>query len=181
WLRGHATPLTGGRDLDDAGARAFGAIVGDAPLVGMGEATHGSAEFPEWRRRVFQALVRDKGFTVYAAEVGWADAFALDDYIVNGRGDPRAAIRGLLTWKDETEETLALVTWMRSYNTDPSHTNKLHFEGFDVFTPHAVPALTAYLRQVDPGAVAEAEKALAPFVGVDADQTYPALPADARE
>lgn len=180
WLRAHATPLAGGHDLDEAGARAFGAIVGDAPLVAMGEATHGSAEFPEWRRRVFQALARDKGFTVYAAEVGWADAFALDDYIVNGRGDPRAAIRGLLTWKDETEETLALVTWMRAYNVDPGHPNKLHFEGFDVLTPHAVPALIAYLRQVDPGAVADAEKALAPFVGVDADQTYPALSADAR-
>lgn len=27
WLRGHAMPLTGGRELDEAGARAFGAIV----------------------------------------------------------------------------------------------------------------------------------------------------------
>lgn len=181
WLRANATPLSGGRDLDEAGARAFGALVGDARLVAMGEATHGSAEFPEWRHRVFQALVRDKGFTVYAVEVGWADAFALDDYVVNGRGDPRAAIRGLLTWKDETEETLALVEWMRAYNADPSHPKKLHFEGFDVLTPHAVPLLIAYLGKVDPGAVADAEKALAPFVRGDSDQTYPALSPDERE
>jgi erythromycin esterase len=181
WLRAHASPLAGGKELDEAGARAFSAIVGDAPLVAMGEATHGSVEFPGWRRRVFQALVRDKGFTVYAVEVGWADAFALDDYVVNGKGNPRTAIKDLLTWKDETEETLALAEWMRSYNADPKHTNKLHFEGFDVLTPHAVPALIAYLQKVDPGAVAEAEKTLAPFVGVDADGTYPALPAEARE
>jgi erythromycin esterase len=181
WLRAHATPLAGGRELDDAAARAFAAIVGDAPLVAMGEATHGSAEFPQWRQRVFQALVRDKGFTVYAVETGWADAFALDDYVVNGRGDPRAAIRELLTHKDETEETLALAEWMRAYNADPRHPNKLHFEGFDVLTPHAVPALVGYLRKVDPGTVAEAEKALAPFASVEADQTYPALPAAERE
>jgi erythromycin esterase len=181
WLRAHATPLAGDRDLDEAAARAFGAIVGDAPLVAMGEATHGSAEFPEWRRRVFQALVRDKGFTVYAVEVGWADAFALDDYVVNGKGDPRAAIRELMTWKDETEETLALVRWMRAYNADPSHTRKVHFEGFDVLTPHAVPALLTYLQKVDPAAVEDAKKALAPFVGVEADATYPALPKEERD
>lgn len=181
WLRAHATPLAGGPELDEAGARAFGAIAGDAPLVAMGEATHGSAEFTGWRQRVFQALVRDRGFTVYAVEVGWADAFALDDYVVNGKGDPRDAIRGLVTWKDETEETLALVRWMRAYNADPKHRNKVHFEGYDVYTPHAVPALIAYLKKVDPGAAASAEADLAPFAAGDADATYPALPPDARE
>jgi erythromycin esterase len=70
---------------------------------------------------------------------------------------------------------------LRAYNADPSHTNKVHFEGFDVLTPHAVPALVAYLRKVDPEAVTDAEKALAPFVGVKADGTYPALPSDEHE
>ena len=180
WLRSHASALNPDRDLDTAQARAFDAIVGDAPLVAMGEATHGSAEFPDWRRRVFETLVRDKGFTVYAVEVGWPDALALDDYVVNGRGDPVAAIHALTTWKDETTETLALVMWMRAYNADPKHANKLHFEGFDVYTPHAVPLILAYLAKVDPSAKDGARTTLAPFADVGCDTTYPTLPQEKR-
>ncbi len=181
WLRAHAVPLVEARELDEAGSRAVAAIAGDAPLVALGEATHGSAEFTRFRQRVFQSLVRDRGFTVYALEVGWADAFALDDYVVNGKGDARQALRELLTWKDETTEMLAFVEWMRAYNADPGHAAKLHIEGFDVLTPHAVPALLAYLQKVDPGMVEEARKTLAPFVGADSDGTYPALPKDERD
>jgi Carboxypeptidase regulatory-like domain len=48
WLRARATPLDPARDLDAAQARALSEIVADAPLVGLGEASHGSAEFPGW-------------------------------------------------------------------------------------------------------------------------------------
>ncbi|MGO8992971.1 MAG: erythromycin esterase family protein [Polyangiaceae bacterium] len=180
WLQTRATPLTAEGDLDASQSRAFEAIAADAPLVAMGEATHGSAEFPDWRRRVFEALVRDKGFTVYAVEVGYADALALDDYVVTGKGDPVAAIHGLTTWKDETTETLALVQWMRAYNADPKHPKKVHFEGFDVYTPGAVPRIVAYLAKVDPAAKDDARATLAPFADVGCDSTYPALPAEMR-
>lgn len=175
WLRGHATPLPDAPELDAGSAAAINAIVGDAPFVAMGEATHGSSEFPEWRRRVFQTLVRDRGFTVYAAEAFWAEALVVDDYVVNGNGSAREAIAGLLSWKDDTEEMLGLVEWMRAYNANPSHENKLHFAGFDVGTPRAVTLLLEYLRVVDASVVPAVEPTLAPFAGVDAESTYPSL------
>jgi erythromycin esterase len=181
WLRKSATPIAGDREMDEHGANAFRAIVGDAPIVALGEATHGSAEFPEWRRRIFQTLVEESGFTVYAVETGWAEAFALDDYVVHGRGDLRAAVRALGAWKDETLETMALAQWMREYNADPAHKNKVHFAGFDVLTVNAVPELLAYLRKVDPPWVAPTEKFLAPFASITADLTYSGLPADVQE
>jgi erythromycin esterase len=181
WLQEQATPLTDAPELDAAEASAFNAIVSDAPIVALGEATHGSGEFPEWRRRVFQSLVHDKGFTVYAIEAPWAEALVLDDYVVNGKGDAREAVHALVGWKDETEETLRLVQWMRAYNADPHHKNKVHFEGFDVFTPHAVALLLEYLREVDAKALPEIEPTLAPFARVDSDQTYPALPRSEQE
>ncbi len=183
WLHARATPLSRGAEPNDAEARAFAAIVGDAPLVAMGEATHGSAEFAEWRRKVFQMLVRDKGFTVYAIEAGWPDAFALDDYVLHGKGEPAAAakaIRRLTTWVSETTEMLALVKWMRDYNADATHTKKLHFEAFDVYTPHAVPLLIAYLAKVDPDAKELARATLAPFASIGCDSTYPALEASTQ-
>jgi erythromycin esterase len=183
WLRARATPLTSAGSLTDTEARAFVAMTGDAPLVGMGEATHGSAEFPDWRRKVFEALVRNAGFTVYAIEAGWPDAFALDEYVLHGRGDPEAAvkaIRGLNAWTHETTETLALVNWMHDYNAITTHKNKVHFEAFDVFTPHAVPRLIAYLTKVDPAAVDAARVTLAPFANIGCDITYPALAENAK-
>jgi erythromycin esterase len=86
----------------------------------MGEPAHGSGEFTDWRRRAFQALVRDKGFSVYAVETCWADALVLDDYIVHGKGDARSALRALYSWKDVTSQTLALVEWMREYKRRPA-------------------------------------------------------------
>jgi erythromycin esterase len=179
WLRARATALDPSAGLDPAAARAFAAIAGAAPLVAMGEATHGSAEFPEWRRRAFEALV-EQGFTVYAAEIGLPDALALDDYVVSGRGDMLAAIRALHTWKDETTETVALVTWMRAYNSLPSHARKVHFAGYDVYTPGAVPRIASYLARVDAAAARDAREALAIFANVGCDATYPALPEATR-
>jgi erythromycin esterase len=177
WLHEQATPLSGALELDAEGSAALSAIVGDAPLVALGEATHGSGEFAEWRRRVFQSLVRDKGFTVYAIEAPWAEALVLDDYVVHGKGEARAAISALMSWKDGTEETLRLVQWMRAYNADPRHESKVHFEGFDVSTPRAVKLLIEYLSQVDAKVLPGIEWSLAPFADRGADHTYATLPA----
>lgn len=181
WLREQATALSDANELDAAGSAAFDAIVADAPLVALGEATHGSGDFVEWRRRLFQFLVREKGFTVYAMEAPWAEALILDDFVVHGKGEAREALGALSTWKDGTEETLRLVQWMRAYNANPRHANKLHIEGFDVFTPHAVRLLTDYLSQVDAKALTEIEPTLAPFARLDSDHTYPALPPSEQE
>lgn len=178
WLRKNATPLEGGQGMNEKGMAAFRSIVGNAPLVALGESTHGSGEFTKWRQQVFQALVKDAGFTVYAIEGGVAETLALDEYVVHGRGDLRAAVRALGGWKDETEETLAFAQWMREYNANPEHGNKLHFVGFDPLAWNAVSKLIAYLRKVDATEAALAEKNLAPLSLVTAESTYSALPAD---
>ena len=168
WL-GSAIPFRDG---------ALDAIVGNSTLVGLGEAAHGAAEFPDLRRVAFTSLVGNQGFTVYAMEVGYPDALALDEWISTGKGNVEEAIRGLHTWKDETRETLTLVTWMRAYNAD--HATKLHVAGFDIYTPSAVPRIVDYLRIVDPKALEAARGSLALFADVGCDSTYPKLPQERR-
>ena len=46
---------------------AFGAAVGDARVVALGEAAHGTREFAQWKRRLVEYLVAQKGFTVVAS------------------------------------------------------------------------------------------------------------------
>jgi hypothetical protein len=46
---------------------AFGAAVGDARVVALGEAARGTREFTEWKQRLADYLVKEKGFTVVSA------------------------------------------------------------------------------------------------------------------
>ena len=58
-----ATTEPGGNRDDLA---AFGKAVGDARIVSLGEATHGTREFFQLKHRLLEYLVAEKGFTVLA-------------------------------------------------------------------------------------------------------------------
>jgi erythromycin esterase len=75
------------------------AMIGDARVVAIGEATHGSAEFFLLRHRLLELLAGELGFTVVAIEAGWADAFAADEYVFRGKGDPVKVLAGLRYWR----------------------------------------------------------------------------------
>lgn len=127
------------------------AAVGDARVVAMGEATHGTREFFQLKHRVFRHLVEARGFTAIALEAPFAEALAVDAYVRTGKGDPAAAVRSLRQWPWLTEEVLALVQWVRRYNADPKHPRKLRFYGLDIqFAAAPAAAVLRYLEQVDP-------------------------------
>jgi erythromycin esterase len=151
----------------------FKKMIGDAHIVAIGEPVHGSSEFWLLRHRLIELLTTELGFTTVALEAGWSDALPLDDYVTNGRGDPLKGLADLYYWYPNTEETLAIVRWMRRYNQDPAHAQKLHFRGFDVeFTSHAVAALVAYLDKVDAPLASRAREFLMPLREVMAESTY---------
>ena len=151
-------------------------MIGDARVVAVGEATHGSAEFFLVRHRLLELLAGEMGFTVLALEAGWPDAPAADDYVLNGKGEPLKALSDLKYWALDTEEMLAVLRWMRSYNEDPSRQKKLRVAGFDPqFTPNSVAAVLAYLQKVDPAAVAPTGELLQPFRDDMADHKYMGL------
>jgi erythromycin esterase len=139
-------PASDGLD-DMAGIERF---VGEARLVGLGESVHGGHEVFLLKHRLFRFLVEKLGFTVLAIEASWPDTVALNQYVLGGRGDPTQLVPGMRFWIWDTEEMIALVTWMRAYNADSRHRRKLQFVGFDMQSaPTAVAALRAYLGGVD--------------------------------
>lgn len=132
-LKRSLTPLATvepGRPYTDL--TAFGEAAGNARLVSLGEPSHGSREIFQMKHRLFEYLVREKGFTVIATEANWPESEALDRYIKTGEGDPRAALKGLYVWPMKTEEILALVEWMRAFNQAPGDHPVLTFTGFDM-------------------------------------------------
>ena len=66
--------------------------IGDASVVLLGEASHGTSEFYRMRDRITRALIEHKGFTMVAVEADWPDAARLDAY-VRGREPGRPGFR----------------------------------------------------------------------------------------
>jgi erythromycin esterase len=151
WIREHARPLITsevGQGFADLEATAMS--LGDARVVALGEATHGTREFFQMKHRLFEYLVSKRGFTVFAIEASFPEALRVNEYVVHGEGDAVAALFGMHCWPWVTEEVLALIEWMRAYNTGPSHTQKLRFYGFDMqFSRAAAAVVRTYLKRVD--------------------------------
>jgi erythromycin esterase len=164
WLRRSAIPLTTARPgggLDDMDR--LRATIGDARIVALGEATHGSAEIFEVKHRFIELLVERMGFTTIALETGFSEALEVNEHVLHGRGDALTALAALNTTPLQTEEILALIRWMRRYNENPAHKKKIRFQGFDIVTPAAYDSLVAYLKRVDPRAEPAAREALLPL------------------
>ncbi|MEU6730953.1 erythromycin esterase family protein [Nonomuraea wenchangensis] len=127
WLAGRAVPLDEPAPL--------GAALEGVRLVGLGEATHGSAEFFSLRLRLTELLVRELGFTTLAIEASAAAARAVDDHVRTGRGDARQAVAGLGFWTLDTAEMLAVVEWLREHNRTAER--PVRFVGVDPQHPGA--------------------------------------------
>ncbi|UKY51043.1 erythromycin esterase family protein [Streptomyces inhibens] len=144
-----------GKNTADLGA--LGSMIGDAKVVGLGEATHGSHEFFAMKERVFRYLVEKKGFTTFALELSWSAGLQVDDYLQTGKGDARKIAKETLTnspW--EREEFVSLIEWMRDYNSrHPDRT--VHFMGDDLGAPSMNDAffgrVTDYVQQNHPQAL----------------------------
>jgi protein-L-isoaspartate(D-aspartate) O-methyltransferase len=70
-------------DIETARIDAMLARIGDARVVLLGEASHGTAEFYAMRARVTQELVRRKGFNLIAVEADWPELRLLTDGCLN--------------------------------------------------------------------------------------------------
>ena len=162
WFRSQAVPLKTSRPgsgFEDL--QALKAMIGDARIVSVGEATHGTREFFQLKHRILEFLVSEMGFTIFGIEANWPESLAVNDYVLKGKGDPAKALTGLYFWTWNTEEVLDMIRWMRHYNEDPTHERKVEFQGFDMQTPFvAVANVLAYLQKVDPGHVDSAKGTL---------------------
>lgn len=75
WIATHAVAVAsvGPDDRDFADLAAFGAAVGDRPLVGLGEWSHGDARTFDLKTRLVEYLHERKGFDVLFLESGLYD------------------------------------------------------------------------------------------------------------
>jgi erythromycin esterase len=140
------------------------AVIGDARIVALGEGTHGTAEFFRMKHRLVEFLASEMGFTIFAIEANMPEAYRVNDYVLHGKGDPKALLRGMYFWTWDTQEVLDMILWMRKFNE--SGKGRIQFLGFDMQTA-AVAAENArkFLAEVDPEYAKTAAEA---YDGLDA-------------
>jgi erythromycin esterase len=134
WAGGNLVSLQSVRpQRDDADLAPLGEMVGNASIVALSEAVHAGAEPLEFRNRVAQYLVREKGFTVVAIESGLVEGRQVHDYVAGKPGELSTVVENGISWTfDRIPQNLELVRWLREYNADPGHPSKVSFYGFDV-------------------------------------------------
>lgn len=157
-LREHAEPLPSPDSPDFA--EAFDRF-GDARIVMLGEATHGTHEFYAARAAITKRLIERHGFTIVAVEGDWPDIARIDDYVRHSAPRPRKGepFARFPTWMWRNEEVLALADWMRHHNAALPESNRASLRGLDVYSlGESIHAVIAYLDAHDPAAAAEARR-----------------------
>ncbi|MFC4294380.1 erythromycin esterase family protein [Novosphingobium tardum] len=149
---------------DPQDSEAFGAFFdrfGDARVVLLGEATHGTSEFYRARAAITRRLIERHGFNLVAVEADWPDAARIDDYVRHQAPRPRkgdAFIR-FPTWMWRNQEVLDFADWLRGHNAALAEEAKVSFSGLDVYSlGESIHAVLAYLDEADPGEAAEARR-----------------------
>jgi erythromycin esterase-like protein len=171
-LRREAHPLTGDqRDYDP-----LMALIGDARIVLLGEASHGTHEFYRERARITKRLIAEHGFTAVAVEGDWPDAYRVSRYVQGARTDPdaEAALQGFRrfpTWMWRNADVLDFVGWLRAHN-EQRDAAKVGFYGLDLYSlGSSMHAVIAYLDEQDPAAATRARaryECLQPYAGESA-------------
>ena len=137
--------------------------VGDARVVLLGEATHGTHEFYRERAFITRRLIAEQGFTAVAVEADWPDAYRVNRYI-RGTGDDEESVDALAgfgrfpTWMWRNADVLDFVGWLRTYNEGHGADRRVGFYGLDLYSLRAsMEAVLVYLRKVDPEAARRAQ------------------------
>jgi erythromycin esterase-like protein len=179
-LRASAIRLAGARhDYDGLIDR-----IGDARLVLLGEATHGTHEFYRVRAEITKRLITERGFLAVAIEGDWPGSFRVHRYVTGGKARDREAAHALRgfrrfpTWMWRNADVLDFVRWLRAWNDTRARDERVGFFGLDLYSLYAsIEAVLAYLEDADPKAARRARDRYACFDCFSSDAERYALTA----
>jgi erythromycin esterase-like protein len=155
-----------------SGPTAFDPLVeaaGEADVVLIGEASHGTREFYATRADLTRRLIEEKGFRAVAWEADWPDTFRVHRY-VTGQGVDRSADQALSdfrrfpAWMWRNSVVLEFVEWLRGRNLQQARQDPAGVYGMDLYSMHAsIASVLGYLDRVNPEAAQRARQRYACF------------------
>ncbi len=153
------------------------AEAGKRKLVLLGEASHGTLEYYEWRAEISKRLIVEHGFSFIAVEGDWASLYRLNKYVKSLPGAPASAVEAMKDfsrwpeWMWGNTTVADLVEWMREYNSKLPDDEKVGFYGMDVYGQwEAIDDLLAYAELYFPEYSEQIAAKLACFERFDRDE-----------
>ena len=140
-------------DIDDPAFAAMFDRFGDARVVCLGEASHGTSEFYRARAAISRRLIERHGFNIVAVEADWPDAATIDRYVRHrpARDLEFTAFERFPMWMWRNQEVDAFVRWMRQHNEGRAHERMCGFYGLDLYNLSAsMRAVIGFLDDQDP-------------------------------
>jgi len=141
--------------------------IGEARIVMLGEASHGTHEFYAYRAYITRRLIEEKGFNCIAVEGDWPDGYRINRYVKGYEQGDRSPVEILHsfhrwpTWLWANQETAVFLSWLRSFNATRSREDKAGFYGLDLYSLwESMDRILDYLERNDPSSVHLAKEAL---------------------
>jgi erythromycin esterase-like protein len=164
-VRTLARPLRDPADLDPLLER-----IGDARIVAVGEASHGTHEYYAWRAALTRRLIEERGFSFVAVEGDWPDCYRVNRSVRLRAGadqDPRDALDAFQrwpTWMWANDDVVEFCRWLQGFNAVRPEEQRVGFYGLDVYSLwDSMHELIGWLRENEPEHVATAIQALRCF------------------
>jgi erythromycin esterase len=148
--------------------------VKDKKVVMLGESTHGTAEFYEWRRVISLELLRNHGFDFIAVEGDWPSCQYVCHYIQSDEEslDPKKVLSTFTrwpTWMWANVEVLKLMNELRGINKEKS--TKIGFHGLDVYSlMDSIDEVIKSLSEIDTELANQAKELYACFSSYQHDE-----------
>jgi erythromycin esterase-like protein len=128
---------------------------GNAQVVLLGEASHGTAEFYRARAAITRRLIENHGFNIVAVEADWPDAAQVDRFVRHRAPEPTRdqAFARFPTWMWANAEVENFAGWLRRHNEHVDADHRVEFRGLDVYSlGRSIDAVLRYLDSVSPEA-----------------------------
>ncbi len=158
-IREHAMPLTGAKEDFDGLLE----MIGEASLVLIGEASHGTHEFYRIRAQLTKRLIEEKEFNAVAVEADWPDACRVNRYVRLEPGDKDSveALAGFERfpgWMWRNADVVDFIGWLRNHNEHAYAADRqAGFYGLDLYSLHkSMDEVITYLEAKDPAEAAKA-------------------------
>lgn len=152
-IRDAAEPFS---SIESADLRPLLDRIGDTRVVLIGEASHGTSEFYAMRARITQALIEQQKFNFVAVEADWPDAYRIHDFVTHKhREEPHnwEAFARFPTWMWRNHEVLDFIHWLRDFNQQRPHQERVGFFGLDLYSMFtSIHRVLHYLQRIDPQA-----------------------------
>ena len=145
--------------------------IGNAKVVLIGEASHGTSEFYRVRQEITKALIEKRGFTFVCAEADWSDAEQINNYVKNSYKQQNwMPFVRFPQWMWKNNEVLEFTEWLKKYNS--SKDNSVGFYGLDLYgLENSIDLVVKYLEKIDPHLASIAKKRYACISPYLADPT----------